>query len=620
MIFSEKFIEKVRESTDIVEIIGQNVTLKRAGANYKGVCPFHQEKTPSFIVSPDKQIFHCFGCGKGGDVIKYIMEYEHFEFIDVVKMLAEKAHIPLEYEESEYDRKQRSDRERFYQINLDAARFFMNHFYKSDKAKNYAVKRNITPESVKNYGLGYAPDSWNLLYDEMIKMGHSEEDLIALGLVVKRKNKTGCYDKFRNRLIFPIIDLKRRVIGFGGRTISDEKPKYLNSSDSIIFYKGKELYGLYKAKEKTRHNPMIIVEGYMDVVALASKGYENVVASLGTAFTSDQAKLVKRYSEESILCYDSDSAGRKATLRAFDVFKQIGADSKALWYTSAKDPDELLKKSGKKVFDELVKKPLSYIEYYVYYLKTIYNLDRPDQKIMYLKQVLKFLKNKVEPLEREAYIEWIAQETNISKTTLLDKLDDKKTSSKKVYFDNNKIKAPRTNKISILDIELSFIELILLYKDKDELLEDCILNVKWSNEKLKDICLGIYNNKDKDRFLLMLKDYENNNRIEIPKQKEELQVVMYDCAYKLLDKNINDLKECAKNDNQDGIMILRIENLARDIKKKNQNTKNEHNKKLSNIQQKKEQVKLKIEHLKQLDVLIRTFGRSDLLGCETREE
>ena len=337
MAFPERFLDELTERNDIVDVVSQYVRLtKKSGANLFGLCPFHSEKTPSFSVAPDKQIYHCFGCGKGGGVINFIMEIENLSFPDAVAFLARRANMPLPEEAQSEDTSRRA---RFLQLNRDAARFF-HETLKSPQgapAQDYIRRRAISPAMVTRFGLGFAPDSWDSLANAMRKKGYGDQELFEAGLV-KHGKSGGVYDAFRNRLMFPVIDVRGSVIGFSGRILGDGEPKYLNSPETPVFSKSHNLFGLNLAK-KSKNGYIILVEGNIDVVSLHQAGFDGAVASLGTSLTGEQARLISRYTNEVILCYDSDEAGRKAASRAIGILEKLDLKVRVLQVPGAKDPD-----------------------------------------------------------------------------------------------------------------------------------------------------------------------------------------------------------------------------------------------------------------------------------------
>ncbi|MDI6706226.1 MAG: DNA primase, partial [Bacillota bacterium] len=356
--FPEEFINKIRESNDLVEVAAEYMTLSKNGDRYRGLCPFHREDTPSFYISAEKQLYHCFGCGAGGNVITFVMNIENLDFIDAIKFLAERSRIPLPQQQfdSGYSRRYKLQEELF-RINLEAARFFVNCLTGSRKAKQYLKDRGLDVKTIREFGLGYAPEGWDNLLKYLESKGFTEESIGISGLMSERKSGSGMYDRFRDRIIFPIIDVRGRVIGFGGRTIEEGgTPKYLNSPETPVFTKGNNLYGLNIAKKHTDSGEIIVVEGYMDVISLHQRGIKNSVASLGTAFTPSQGELLKRYSRNIVIAYDSDAAGHSATIKGMDVLQSVGCKVRIIELPDGKDPDEFVRNYGSEAFYELVRK------------------------------------------------------------------------------------------------------------------------------------------------------------------------------------------------------------------------------------------------------------------------
>ena len=408
-------IERVRSSNNIVDIVSEYLTLKRTGSNYVGICPFHSEKTPSFTVSDTKQFYHCFGCGEGGDVISFIMKKENLSFPEAVKFLADKAGIPLKEKEFKKNKELENKKAKLYEINREAARYFYKNLKANNQALFYLKQRAIDKRTATVFGLGFADRSWDSLYSYLTRKGYKEADIEKAGLIIKKKGKDGYYDRFRNRIIFPIIDTRGRVIAFGGRVIDSSNPKYLNSPETPVFSKGNNLFGLNILRKHSNIKKVVLVEGYMDVISLYSRGIDYTLASLGTAFTEQQAKYLKRYGDEVYLCYDSDVAGLKATDKALEILKKEGINAKVLPLPSGKDPDDFIKEEGKEKFEQLFDSSLSYIDFKIYFYKKQYNLNNLDEKIKFTKNVAKFLKRIKSPIEIDVYLDKISQETNISK-------------------------------------------------------------------------------------------------------------------------------------------------------------------------------------------------------------
>lgn len=414
--YSDDIIEEIISRNDIVDVISQYVTLKRSGRNFLGLCPFHKEKTPSFSVSPDKQIFHCFGCGVGGNVVHFVSKIENLNFKESLEMLADKAGMALPTSNVEVDSKKQQLKEKVYKINEEVANFYHETLYMpiAKPAQEYVKKRKLDNKTLKKFKIGYAPNG-NNLYKFLKEKGFEEEEILASTLVKKYNN--GYVDTFRNRLMFPIMDIKNRVIAFGGRVLDNSLPKYINSPDTVVYNKGRNLYGLNVAKNAKTDN-VIMVEGYMDCVSLHQRGIPNAVASLGTALTEAQGRLLRKYFEKVVISYDSDGAGQAATLRGLEILKNIGCDVRILQMEGAKDPDEYVIKYGSGRFGLLVENAISLVEFKAKMLKKKFNLENVNDKIKFLKEIAKLLQGIDSKIEQEIYIDKISKEHNISKEAL----------------------------------------------------------------------------------------------------------------------------------------------------------------------------------------------------------
>ena len=432
--YSDEVINDVRQSNDIVDVISQYVHLKRSGRNFFGLCPFHNEKSPSFSVSPDKQIFHCFGCGVGGNVFSFITQIEGINFVEAVQMLAERAHIQLPTLQDNGDSQREELKAKVYKVNEFTAEFYHQNLYKPQAkiAQEYVKKRQLSNETLKSFKIGFS-GKFDELYQELKKQGFGEREILESGLV--NKNERGQYiDRYRNRLMFPICDARGKVIAFGGRVLDDSKPKYINSPENVVYSKGRNLFGLNVAK-KGDLKRILIVEGYMDVISLHQRGITNVVAPLGTALTEQQGWLLRKNAEQIILSFDSDEAGLKAKLRALDILQNMGCDLRILQMEGAKDPDEYIIKYGNARFNNLVDKALSIIEFKVKILKKDLNLENTNDKIKFLNEIAKLISNVNNTIEREVYIEKIAKEYDISKEAIyaeVNKLTYKNVKTEKV--------------------------------------------------------------------------------------------------------------------------------------------------------------------------------------------
>lgn len=413
MAFSSQFLDELIARNDIVDVVSDYVQLtKKSGSNMFGLCPFHSEKTPSFSVSQSKQIYHCFGCGKGGSVINFIMEIENLSFPDAVAFLARR--VNMQVPDDDTPAETRSRRARMLELNKDAARFFYNVLSTNEGkvAVEYINRRGISRQSVINFGLGMAPNSWTALTDAMIKKGYSPVELLDAGLI-KRGKGGSYYDTFRNRLMFPVIDVRGSVIGFSGRILDDGEPKYLNSPDTLVFSKQRNLFGLNLAK-RTKMNMLILVEGNVDVVALHQAGFDCAVASLGTSLTPDQARLMSRYTENIVIAYDSDGAGKKATERAIGILDKVGLNVKVLRMSGAKDPDEFIKAKGADAFRTLLERSENHIEYRLLTVLGKYDIETDEGRLGYLSEATSLLSELENAIEREIYSARVAETAKIS--------------------------------------------------------------------------------------------------------------------------------------------------------------------------------------------------------------
>lgn len=413
---SDETIEKVKDRCDILEIVSDYVPLKKSGANYLGLCPFHNEKTPSFTVSDTRQFYHCFGCGEGGDSISFIMKKENMDFVEAVKFLANK--YGIEIKEGQVKDRYTDEKEKLYKINREAARFFYKNLISNSRALEYLRRRQIGPKVIQRFGLGYSPNSWDSLYKYLNNIGYKDEEIEKIGLIAKRNGNNGYYDRFRNRIIFPIIDTNSRVIGFGGRVMDQTMPKYLNSKESIIFNKGEHLYGLNLVSKHSNRKRILLVEGYMDVISLHSKGINYAVASLGTSLTQRQSKLLKRYGKQVYICYDSDAAGIKATLRAINILLEDNIYPRIIILPDGMDPDEYINKYGMLEFEKLYANSYNYVDYRIYILKDKYNIDDTEDKIKFTIEVAAIIRSLNSPVEQDVYMEKVSKETGISKEAI----------------------------------------------------------------------------------------------------------------------------------------------------------------------------------------------------------
>lgn len=505
--YSEELIEEIRSSNDIVDVISKYITLKRSGRNFFGLCPFHKEKSPSFAVSPDKQIFHCFGCGAGGNVIHFISKIEGLDFKDTLELLANRVNIELPTLDNLEDDKTARLKSKVYEINKIAAEFYHENLYKpaSKTAQEYIKKRKLDNRTLKAFLIGYA-GNFNELYLLLKQKGYTEEEMLASSLV-KRTENGGYMDSFRKRLIFPIQDVRERVIAFGGRVLDDSKPKYINSPENIVYSKGRNLFGLNVAKKHDTRK-IIIVEGYMDAISLYQRGITNVVASLGTAMTEAQGRLLRRYSEQVILGYDADGAGQAAILRGMEILQNLGCDIRVLQIEGAKDPDEYVLKYGPERFQKCVDNAISLVEFKVKVLLKELNIENTNDKIKFLNEIAKILAKVTNQMEREIYVDKIAKEYKISKEAIYAEVN------KLMYKDNQGSKKLEKRVVTMVpkeEKENSVSDAVL----KRENLVIYLLINEYSKcyEKIKNLITLNYIQDDTNKQILkkMYEEFEKGN-------------------------------------------------------------------------------------------------------------
>lgn len=414
MKISERFIQELQDKVDIESVISSNISLKRRGKTLVGLCPFHNEKTPSFTVYPESNSFYCFGCGAGGDVITFIRRMENLDYIEAVKAVAQMAGVAMP--EDGYDDTLSKQRMRLLGANREAARFFNSCLMdpKNRDALDYFLKRGLSPNTITKFGLGYAPNDWRALINHMKTKGYTEHELVLANLARRsdKDGKTNFYDNFRNRVMFPIIDLRGNVIAFGGRVMDDSKPKYINTSDTLVYKKSNGVFALNFAKN-ANEGKLILVEGYMDVIALHQAGFTNAIACLGTAFTNEQANLLSRYADEVIICYDNDGAGKAATEKALGILGKTGLKLRVVTMAGGKDADEIIRKHGKERFADLLKEAANKTEYKLLEERNKYNLTTDDGKLRFLMSASQILAG-CGSIEREIYATRLSNELGVS--------------------------------------------------------------------------------------------------------------------------------------------------------------------------------------------------------------
>ncbi len=552
--FSEDIIQKIKEESDIVDIVSEVTPLRRAGRNYIGRCPFHSEKTPSFTVSPDKQIYKCFGCGEAGNAISFIMKTRNLAFPDAIKILAEK--IGIEIEDDSGNKETKAKYNRMYDINVTAARYFYANLKKSNNPYSYLKNRGINDRIITKFGLGYALDNWHGIQNYLKNRGFSENEILALGLTVKNE-KGNIYDRFRNRIIFPVFDVNGRVIGFGGRVLDDSKPKYLNSPETVLFKKGIHLYGLNIAIKNNQHKYVIMVEGYMDVISLFQQGVTNVVATLGTALTEKQSKLLKRYFDKVIISFDADLAGQNATMRGLEILKKHGFDIRVLQIPKGKDPDEYVRDRGREEFLKLVDNALPLIDYRLKKAEVGINFSSKEMIIRYTKEVSEILSS-LDTIEKAVYIKQVSQKTGISEEAILEATNEKTKKNiknernvnineefrQKLYLEPAYIKAERTL------LKLCFKETLLekvnkLIKSEDFITEgykfiyDIINNDEDSSieNKFKNIENEILRNSE------YTKDWIKLQELNLNIEESNIEKMIKDCIKELKKYRLEETKK-----------------------------------------------------------------------------
>lgn len=507
--YSDELIDEIKSRNDIVDVVSQYVVLKRQGRNYFGLCPFHNEKSPSFAVSPDRQFFHCFGCGVGGNVFHFIMKVENVSFVEAVQILAQRAGIELPTLSSSSEDEERTKlKNEIYKLNLDAAQFYHQNLYKptSKTAQAYIKKRQLGNNTLKSFLIGYAGTN-NELLAYLKSKGYSEK-LMLLSCLIGKSKEGHLYDKFRNRIMFPIQDVRNRVIAFGGRNIVQKEkydpfdPKYLNSPENIVYSKGRNLFGLNVAKRSATNGMLkriLIVEGYMDAISLYQRGITNVVASLGTALTDNQGRLLRRNAEQVILGYDADEPGQKAIMRGINILKSMGVDARVLQISGAKDPDEYVLKYGPDRFRKCMDNAISSVEFKAKVAKKDLNLDNVNDKIKFLNEIAKILSEVENTMEREVYIDKLSKDYNISKEAIYSEVD-------KLTYKNNpktKVLERRTKEIVKPQIPVSSIKVDPKTLRREKMLIYLLINYpRESFERIHNIVKLDYIKDEKNKKII----------------------------------------------------------------------------------------------------------------------
>ena len=482
-------IEEIKSRCDIASVISSYINIKPSGSNYKGLCPFHGEKTPSFYINSSKQIYKCFGCGEGGDVINFIMRIENLEFMDAVKLLGNICGIEINTNIDEYTKERMKESKKFQDIHVQAARFYFSNLIKSkNPGYEYLRKRGLDDKIIKKFGLGYSLNSWDSLINYLISIGYKKEDLIKSGLVAYKSETKKIYDKFRNRVMFPIFDYRGNVIGFGARVLDDSSPKYLNSPDTLIFNKRQNLYGLNFARKEIKDRSIILVEGYMDLISLYQYGIKNVVATLGTALTDGQGSLIKRYADTAIISYDSDEAGIKATLRAIEILTKLDINVKVLNLKECKDPDEFIRKYGVLQFENEIKNSTHYIRYKIDNLKRNFNIQKDEDRVKFAKEASKIIKGIKSPVEVDYYTKYLSEQIDISIESIKKEVYGK-------YYKESRNKNNKNNKY-IYNKEEKIIEKPKAIEKGKFLVEENLIKIMLESKKYREVILLKINEED----------------------------------------------------------------------------------------------------------------------------
>lgn len=544
--YSDDLKEEIRAANDIVDVISQYVTLRRSGRNYFGLCPFHREKSPSFSVSPDRQYFHCFGCHKGGDVFTFVSEIERLSFKETVEFLAERGHVTLPTVENEGFNEKQYLKDRMYQVNIEATKFFHERLYQplAKIAQNYVKERKLDNSTLKAFKIGYSGE-YNELYKHLKSKGFKDNEILATGLV-NRNDRGEFIDRYRKRLMFPIMTVSGKVVAFGGRRLdnNEKTAKYINSNENLIYSKKQHLFALNIAKQSDSKQ-LILVEGYMDAISLHQRGIHNVVASLGTALTEEQGRLLRRYSEQVLMSYDSDGAGQEAIMRGLEILQNQGVDARVIQMDGAKDPDEYIIKYGSERFNLLAKNAISLVEFKVKMLRKKFDLENATDKVRFLKQITKILSEVENNIEREIYIDKIAEQYGISKEAIYVEVNketykNRNNDTKLLNKSVPKEKENHEEEISEATLKREKMILYLLINYYEEAIIDITSNIVKEDFKLpinQKIFEIITEGKEKDKDSI-LKNLANIEDQDMQSQISEIMVSDYE---------INSVQKCIED-------------------------------------------------------------------------
>lgn len=570
--YSEDLIEEVISQNDIVEVISEYVQLKKSGRNYMGLCPFHREKTPSFCVSMDKQIYKCFGCSEGGNVISFIMKLENLDFWDSVELLAQRAHIDLSrfevrsFSNNTKSQKKEDLKETLFKLNKEVGIYYHNNLIEIlnstgyNEVKEYVKKRKFDLNTIKRFGIGYANGKVPL-YNYLLEKGFSKSEMIASGIIMEN-SKGKIYDRFFSRLMFPIFDIRDRIIAFGGRVLDNSLPKYVNSPENEIYFKGKNLYAMNLAKKEKLDN-IIIVEGYMDAIALQKSGFKNAVASLGTALTENQARLIKKYTDNVIIGYDQDGAGQDATMRGLDILaaRKLNVKVLILDKSDVKDPDEYINKYGPERLKNCLDNSISLVEFKVKKLEKSIDINNIDSKIKFLTGVADIMAKIENDIERDLYIDKIARKYDIGTGPIIKEVEKrlKKASNDEIVIDMQSINRKMQLVTNIRKRQEQYIIALILCKDK-KIQEEIFDKIKPEDIHDENV-RNIYN------FLIDLKNNFDINKIDILSKVRDEEMVKELTEIMYIDLSMSDrnklFHDVIKNKNKEKLFLRRDEILKR---------------------------------------------------------
>ena len=563
MRFTDDFIDRLRDSNDIESVISSYIELRRRGRNLVGLCPFHNEKTPSFTVYPETASYYCFGCGAGGDVIGFIRNIENLDYIEAVKLLADRAGIKMP--DADYDDSTANMRRRIYEANREAARFYHETLFTSQGQAQlrYLEGRGMSLKMIKHFGLGAAPDDWHALENHLTAKGFKRNELVAANLLrMSEKNgKKYYYDAFRAKVMFPVIDVRGNVVAFGGRVLDNSKPKYINTSDTLVYKKSNELFAMNFAKNGNDRK-IIHCEGYMDVIALHAAGFENAVAGLGTALTPEQVSLISRYADEVSLCYDSDEAGQKAVRAALSLFSKTGVRTKVIRLRGGKDPDEIIRDHGKEMFAKLLGEADNDIEYRLSLLRDKYIIETADGKVNFLREASRLL-SKCDSLERDIYAMKLADELQVSKDAIMQHI------AQAVKRDQNAKAKARLSEAqkSVQSIEKAIdpqrLKNIKVTKAEDTVILTLLNNPGFYSKLKERLCAGLFFTAVNNRlFSVIVSRLENGESVDLSHISQFLTQEEMSAVAKLLANASmisNTMQEC-----EDCLCVLETEKKNRD--------------------------------------------------------